>query len=148
MLNSDKLWKHLLLAFAATFALYMVGFSWLEHRRHRLGPWEVTFVKEPGSAPRIQIHQDALQITNVQIEFNDISATTPTNVTVNFTAGRAVPFPVPFGECVFMDPTFLPGTVTLHLLGHEIELLPRTLRIDGRKQAWDSGVNIRVDGPP
>jgi len=143
-MNSNRLWKHLLVVFVAALALYVAGFAWLEHRRHRLGPWEVSFISEPASTPRIRINQAALQITNVQVEFNELTPTAPTNATIAFVGGQAVPFPVPFGECVFMDPTFLPGTVTLRLFGHEIELLPRTLRVDDREHAWQSEMRIRI----
>ncbi|GIT38175.1 MAG: hypothetical protein Ct9H300mP7_0960 [Verrucomicrobiota bacterium] len=29
-------------------------------------------------------------------------------------------FVVPFGECIYQDPMFLPGVVTMNLLGHEM----------------------------
>ena len=31
---------------------------------------------------------------------------------------------------------FLPGVVTMNLLGHEIELMPRTLVIDKKEIPW------------
>jgi hypothetical protein len=31
---------------------------------------------------------------------------------------------------------FLPGVVTMNLLGHEIELMPRTLVIDKKEVPW------------
>jgi hypothetical protein len=46
---------------------------------------------------------------------------------------------VPFGKCVFLDTTFLPGTVVLDLFGHEVQLLPRVLTIDHVEHAWHSG---------
>jgi len=55
-----------------------------------------------------------------------------------------VPYEVPFGTCVFMDTTFLPGTVTLRLYGHEIELLPRVLVIDQQEHPWISDSTITL----
>jgi len=43
-----------------------------------------------------------------------------------------------FGRCVFMDNTFLPGTLTFQLFGHEIELLPRVMMIDHEERSWRS----------
>ena len=53
-----------------------------------------------------------------------------------------MPYEVPFGKCVFMDTTFLPGTVTFELFGHEIELLPRVLIIDRQEHRWQSDAVI------
>jgi hypothetical protein len=38
----------------------------------------------------------------------------------------------------------LPGTVTLRLFGHEIELLPRVLIIDRKEHPWKAGDTIRL----
>ena len=43
---------------------------------------------------------------------------------------------VPFGKCIYQDLMFLPGVVTMNLLGHEIELMPRTLVIDKKEIPW------------
>jgi hypothetical protein len=144
MATRDRLWKHLGIAFVAALTLYLAGFFWMEHRRSRLGPWEVSFIQEPGLGPRLEINQHALQITNVQLEFAADRQVSPTNATVEFTAGRTVPFTVPFGECVFMDPLFLPGTVTLELFDHQIELLPRSLIVDGEDQEWTTASPITI----
>jgi len=47
-------------------------------------------------------------------------------------------FPVPFGECIYQDLMFLPGVVTMNLLGYEIELMPRTLVIDKKEVPWST----------
>ena len=54
---------------------------------------------------------------------------------------------IPFGEIVFQDLTFLPGTVTLNLFGHEVELLPRVLIIDKEEHAWKTGAVVSVTDP-
>jgi hypothetical protein len=43
-----------------------------------------------------------------------------------------------------MDPTFLPGTLTFRLFGHEIELLPRVLMLDHQEHLWRSDEVIRL----
>ena len=72
-----------------------------------------------------------------------------TNVTqtLEFSQARAVPFDVPFGKCVFLDPLFLPGTVTFEMFGHEIQLLPRVLTIDKVEHPWRNGETIRLHEP-
>jgi hypothetical protein len=57
-------------------------------------------------------------------------------VTLVFGQPKPVPYEVPLGSCIFMDTTFLPGTVTFQLFGHEIELLPRVLVIDRQEHTW------------
>jgi hypothetical protein len=52
--------------------------------------------------------------------------------------------PVPFGSVKFEDLTYLPGTVTLDLFGHEIELIPRTLFINREERPWQSNVVITL----
>ena len=61
-----------------------------------------------------------------------------------FTQPLQVPYEVPFGQCIFMDTTFLPGTLTFRMFGHELELLPRTLVVDHQEQPWRSGTCIVV----
>jgi hypothetical protein len=146
MTPRDSLWKHLSVAFALALGLYVVGFAWLEHRRHRLGPWDVTFIQAGQMSPRVVINQPALEIRDVQIEFaTPATPTASTNVQIRFAGARPVPFPVPFGECVFLDPLFLPGTVTLELFGHRVQMLPRTLSIDGQEHGWQPGMRLRVE---
>jgi hypothetical protein len=45
-----------------------------------------------------------------------------------------------------MDTTFLPGTIVFDLFGHEIQLIPRVLRIDGKEIPWQSNATIPVTG--
>ena len=43
---------------------------------------------------------------------------------------------------------FLPGIVTMNLLNHEIELMPRTLVIDKKEVAWSTpGAQITLQPP-
>jgi len=71
-------------------------------------------------------------------------------ITLIFREPRPVPYSVPFGKCVFMDTTFLPGTVTFQLFGHEIELLPRVLIIDHAEHPWlsHSTLSLRFEPVP
>jgi hypothetical protein len=57
---------------------------------------------------------------------------------------QPVPYEIPFGKCVFMDTTFLPGTMVFDLFGHEIQLIPRVLTIDKTEIPWRSDANLTV----
>ena len=57
-------------------------------------------------------------------------------------------FVVPFGECIYQDLMFLPGVVTMNLLGHEIELMPRTLVIDKKEIPWSTPAGKIAVPPP
>jgi hypothetical protein len=144
--------KHFILAFLLALAGYIVFYQVIEHRRTRHGPWRVTFTTSAAGVPAIIINQPGLAITNVQISFpGQAPSATIGPVTLVFGQPRPVPYEVPFGNCVFMDTTFLPGTVTFQLLGHEIELLPRVLVIDRQEHAWrvDATIDLpRGQAPP
>lgn len=139
-MKSDSAVRHFVLAFLLALVCYAVFYVLIEHRRTRKGPWEITFTNSAGGAPTLIINQPHLAITNVQIAFAD-QPPPPANAFATLTFGQAkpVPYEVPFGKCVFLDTTFLPGTVTLQLYGHEIELLPRVLLIDRQEHPWLSG---------
>jgi hypothetical protein len=138
-----------ILAFLLAVICYAFFYHGIEHRRTRKGPWEVTFTNSPQGTPLVLINQPKLAITNVEIRFPD-QALTGTNQLGErvFSEPQPVPFPVPFGKCLFMDTTFLPGTLTFELYGHEIELLPRVLVIDRQEYPWLSGSPVTVHSQP
>jgi len=148
MRPKDNPIRHFLLAFLIALVVYFVSYSAIEHLRHRKGPWQVTFANTTANQLSITINQPVLQLTNVSIIFKDSSSSlTNSRSTFFFGQPRPVPYDVPFGRCVFMDTTFLPGTVTFQLFGHEIELLPRVLIIDHEEYPWHSDTNIALNGP-
>ena len=162
--------KHFILAFLLALVGYVFFYQSIEHRRIRKGPWQVTFTHTAAGAPAIVIAQPRLAITNVQICFPGetlpvtntpgafpadpsrpnslITGHRSPATTLLFAQPRPVPCEIPFGRCVFMDTTFLPGTLTFELFGHEIELLPRVLIIDGREYPWRPNATINLGPAP
>jgi hypothetical protein len=134
-----------LVVFAAVALGYFLGFGWIEHRRQRNGPWQVTFRTDFGQ-PTLVVHQPELQLTNITIRFAGITSPARAAQTIRFEPGRPVPCDLPFGRCVFLDVLFLPGTVVCQVFGHEIQLMPRTLTIDGAERPWQSGEIIELPG--
>jgi hypothetical protein len=129
----------------AAVLIYAIAYGWIEHRRYRKGPWEIRFTSSAAAgSPLLVVNQPKLGITNVQILFEGEPAPTNSSTVVIFREPKPVPFATPFGQCVFMDMTFLPGTVTLRLYGHEIEFLPRTMILDHEEHAWRSSETIRL----
>ncbi len=141
------LWKQILLVFLATLLGYVAVFNWIEHRRRKNGPWQMTFTELAG-VPAIVVNQPALQFTNITIVFGGATAQTNQPQTVAFEHGRPAPFDLPFGKCVFTDAIFLPGTATCEIFGHEIQLLPRTLTIDRVEHPWRAGEKIFLPNRP
>lgn len=141
-MKADGLLRHLLTAFVIALVVYFVAYTGIEHRRTYKGPWRVTFTNAESGVPVIVINQLTLGITNVQITFPGASPPTNSPETIAFDQPHPVPYPVPFGKCLFMDTTFLPGTVVFELYGHEIQLIPRVLTIDKEEQPWHSGASI------
>jgi hypothetical protein len=162
--------RHFILALMLALAGYAACYLGIEHWRARKGPWRVTFTHNSAHAPGITIDQPGLAITNVQIIFTDktLPATnapsaspadpshpnspitdrqSPTTLLL-FAQPRSVPYEVPFGRCVFLDLSSLPGTVTFDLFGHEIQLLPRVLIIDRQEYPWRPDLTITLHPAP
>ena len=136
--------RQFLIVFVIAAVAYAVLFSVIERMRGRKGPWQVTFGEASG-APAIVIDQPRLGITNVTLVFEGQTATgSPAPLPLDFAQARMVPFEVPYGKVILLDTTFLPGTVTMQLFGHEIELLPRVLVLDHSEHAWRPDEVIRV----
>lgn len=147
-MNSDRprdpFWKHALLVFLACVVFYVAGFNAMQWWRGRRGPWEVTFRVEPQGTPVIEITQPRLGVSNVTVRFAGTNQSAlPQPVSIRFdepTKGERVPF----GRVKFLDTTFLPGTVTFDLFGHELELLPRTLIVDKQEHPWRVGERLEL----
>lgn len=138
--------KVLITVFLVTLFLYVTAFTWIEHRRVSQGPWEITFTSL-SNAPELVINQPALKIKGLKIIFPNATATNATEM-IPFAGAHAVPFDLPFGQCVFLDTVTLPGTVTMKMFGHEIQLLPRVLTIDAQEQTWKSDAVIPLPAKP
>ena len=136
----DGLGKHLLIAFGAALAFYLGAFALDTHLRTRQGPWRVTFIAAGTNHPVLLINEPRLGISNVRLVFPGEHAPAGTN-TVTFDAPAKA---VPFGERIYDDLMILPGAVTLNVFGHGVELLPRTLIVNRRQIAWQSGVTIEL----
>lgn len=146
-MKPDNPLKHFVLAFLLALLCYAVSYRAIEHRRVRKGPWQVTFTNLVAGVPEIVVNQPALAITNARLIFpGQAFPSSAVLGTLAFSQPRPVPYDVPFGKCIFMDTTFLPGTLTLNLFGHEIELLPRVLMIDHEEHPWRSEAAITL--PP
>jgi hypothetical protein len=130
--------KTLVLLFVGALAFYSIAYVVIEQRRTRLGPWVVTFTPAPSTGVVLNISHARLQITNVQIHLPNLSTETNQSQTIRFDRPRPVPFPLPAGQCVFMDTTFQPGTVVIEAGAQQIQLLPRVLTINGNEQPWRS----------
>ena len=138
-MKSDGLVKPLVIGAILAVILYVVGYPSIEHRRTRKGPWRVTFTRDASGAPALLVNQPALGVTNVQFTFPGAdSFTNAPPVTLAFDQPREGPYDLPFGRCLFMDTTFLPGTIVMEVFGHEIQLIPRVLTIDGQEQPCKS----------
>jgi hypothetical protein len=138
--------KTIALVFVAALVFYFTAYFAIEHLRTRHGPWEVAFLENSPGGLVLRVDQPALNITNVRIRFSGVASSTNLETkTVRFDQPRPVPFTLPFGECIFMDTTFQPGTVVIHAGGHEIELLPRVLTIDNHEHAWQANRSIVLE---
>jgi hypothetical protein len=145
-MKSGGIGKHIAGALVLAVAVYVGGFGLDQHLRTRRGPWQVTFIREDSGTPALIINQPRLNIANLKIIFGGEQVTNSTETVVfDFPKKR-----VPFGKVKFEDLTYLPGTVTLELFGHEVELLPRTLYLNRQPHSWKSGeiITLRSEDKP
>jgi hypothetical protein len=140
-------WKHIALVFVFALFFYAATYTAIENRRTRTGPWLVTFLSEPGGAPSLIVNQPQLGISNARISFPGQSDSA-TNITLRFSQPNQVPFKEPLGQCLFMDTTFLPGTIVFNLYGHEVQLIRRILTIDRVEYPWKSESTLAVTNRP
>jgi hypothetical protein len=146
-MNPKSIWRQIALLGVVVLVGYFGVFNWVERRRFVKGPWQVSFTQS-NSAPVLVINQFTLRITNVMIVFEGSILATNVSETVAFGQGRAVPFDLPFGKCVFLDPLFLPGTAACEVFGHQIQIIPRVLMIDGIERPWVSGGTFVLTNKP
>lgn len=142
-MNPQSIWKQIALVGVVVLIGYFVVFNWVERRRFVNGPWRLTF-SQTNSTPMLIVNQTTLGVANVALVFSGVAMTTNVSETVAFGQGRAVPFDLPFGKCVFLDPLFLPGSVACEIYGHQIQIMPRVLTIDGIEHPWASGEMISL----
>ena len=144
-MKSDNLFRHLAIPFGIAVLVYIIFYAGIEDRRTRKGPWQVTFTNDSSGAPALLINQTNLALTNVLITFPGETNRAP-SASLVFSQPQSVPYDIPFGKCVFMDTTFLPGTIVFDSFGHEIQLIPRVLTIDKKEMPWESGKTVAVNG--
>jgi hypothetical protein len=160
-MKRDRFLGRVILVFGIAVLLYVVIYSAIEHRRRSKGPWQVTFAQEKSGAPKIIINQPTVGITNVQISFPGSSDAIINGVelhsgdaalrgpmTLTFGEARKTPFDVPMGKCVFLDTVFLPGTIVFEMYGHQVQLMPRVLTVDGVERPWIFGEKISLTNKP
>ncbi|MBM3878695.1 MAG: hypothetical protein FJ387_03100 [Verrucomicrobia bacterium] len=141
-MKSEGILRHLAVVALASVLFYVGGFWGVQTWRERQGPWEVTFSADAAGNPTVEINQARLGIRQVRLVFAGAPArSAQVPKTIRFTDPEAR-VRIPFGSVVFLDTTVLPGTVTLTLFGHEIELLPRVLIVDKREHAWTAGLRL------
>lgn len=141
-MQQDKIARNVILTFVIAAAFYAGSFWLIEHRRQVNGPWRAFFRSDANAQPTLTVSHNKLGISNVTFAFEgEKLACSNLSATVIFDAPRTN---VPFGQVIFLDTTFLPGTVTFNLFGHEIELLPRTLIVNRKEVPWKSAATIRL----
>jgi hypothetical protein len=128
--------RHFIFAFVIALAIYFTFYTGIEYRRTKNGPWRVTFTNE-AKLPTLIVNEPRLNISGLTIRFTRTSLPA-TNGVMSFAQPQEVPFPVPFGDCIFEDTTFQPGTIVFKMFGHQIQLMPRVLTIDHKEYPWQS----------
>ena len=137
----DGLLRHLAAAAVLAAVFYCAAFWWIEHRRVAKGPWEIVFRSDAAGRPSLRISQPALKISE-GLSFPDDQVARPNLAElVKFSEAATN---LPFGEMLLQDPLYLPGTITMRLFGHLVEVLPRTLVVDQQEHAWKAGAELVI----
>ena len=140
-MRPDGLLKHLAICAVIAVVYYVAAFGWIEHRRTARVPWEVAFRADAAGTPSLLISQTDLHISQTIVFAGQTIR--PANLSRTIVFGQTPP-DLPFGELLFQDPIYLPGTVTLRLFGHQVEVIPRVLTVDQKEYPWKSGAVIEV----
>jgi len=139
--RDDGLLRHLAAAAVLAAVFYCAVFWWIEHRRAVKGPWEIAFLSDAAGRPSLRISQAALKISE-GLSFPDDQVARPNLAEV--VRFREAVTNLPFGEMLLQDPLYLPGTITMRLCGHLVEVLPRTLVVDHQEHAWKAGEELVI----
>lgn len=135
MKSSRPTFVSIAITFGIALAFYLVAYTWLTRKQTGTGPWQATFTNS-AAGPELIIAEPQLGISNVHVVFlGESLAATQRADTVAFARPRTE---VPFGQVIYDDLMFLPGTVTLDCFGHEVELLRRTLVLNRKEVPWAS----------
>jgi len=138
----ERLLKAVGLVFLGAVLLYLLAFYGIEYARNRKGGWQVTFQSDNAGVPQLLIAQPVLGIRDVHVVFPEQRLTRQNlEECVRFDEPLTA---VPFGKVIYLDTTFLPGSIVLELFGHEVQLLPRTLIVDRKETPWKSGMTLRL----
>lgn len=138
--NKDSFARHAAIAFACALVVYAIFFAIDTHLRTRKGPWEVNFTATTNNEPVLVINHAKLGIENVRIHLQGETATNKGP----FTFASAARLNIPYGRVRFHDLTYLPGTVTLDLFGHEVEFLPRALFLNTKEIRWQNNTTFTL----
>jgi hypothetical protein len=131
----DNILKHAAIAFVIALVGYITFYSCDAHLRQRKGPWIVDFQASTNGEPLLIVDQPFLKIHSRILLAGEKASNTLGIVTFVTPQNLSTPF----GRVRFHDLTYLPGTVTLDVYGHEVELLPRTLVLNTKEVAWTNG---------
>jgi hypothetical protein len=144
-MKRDNLLKHASVAFVFALGLYLMAFYGIERARQIKGPWHVTFKSDERGQPSITVSQPQMKVADLQLLFQgEKIQQTNLSETIIFDSPKTN---IPFGKIIFFDTTFLPGTITFDLFGHEIELLPRVLGVNRKEVPWKSDTTIQLSEP-
>ena len=144
--EGSKAIRNLIAIFIATLFLYITGYGGCTALRRRGGPWVVIQGRDTAGQPWMRIAQHRI------LGDHDVTLLFPGEIPpARFTNDpylRVFNSPntngLPYGPIPFVDVTFFPGTVAVDVFGHLVELVPRTLYLDGREIPWVPGTNIVV----
>ncbi|HEY3853170.1 MAG TPA: hypothetical protein VGO67_02110 [Verrucomicrobiae bacterium] len=132
-MRSEGILKHVAAAFVIAVVFYVVTFMWIERRRVAHGPWQILFSSDGAGVPSLAISDSKLNISNT-VRF--VTGKTTPNISKSIEFRQDIS-ELPFGKIAFQDPTFLPGTLSMQLFDHKVELMPRILFIDGKEYPWN-----------
>jgi hypothetical protein len=132
--------KQTLVVFAGVALIYGAVFYLIEYRRNFRGGWQVEFAADASGVPSITITQPTLSISNVSVVFHGETAGWSNAV-------RSMVFNqpntnLPFGGVIFIDTTFLPGSIVFEFFGHEVDLFPNQLMLNRKAAGWPSGATF------
>jgi hypothetical protein len=139
-MQSEGIFKPLLIAFGVALLGYGLMFGCDRHLRTHKGAWELTFSMTAEGLPILTIDQPYHRIRKVSLVIEGEQYEGPTK-RLSFDDPSVS---IPFGEIVFLDTTYLPGSISLDLFGHLVDLMPHKITINLKGVPWKEGELIRL----
>ena len=96
------------ITFVAALVFYLIAYTWLTRKQTAQGPWQVLFTNDAAGMPELVIQQTNRGLSNIHVRF--VGETLSPTQKTGFVEFAKPQTPTPFGQLIYDDLMFMPGT--------------------------------------